>query len=400
MLDLSISLEELMRMDYKNINKHLLNTSENLIRLFNDQISHIEDLLFFNVGEPDFPTPENIKQAAIKSINADQSFYAHSRGVYELREAIQRYLKRKDDLDYSPDNQIIVTAGATQALYLAVTGLVNQGDEVLVVDPNYVIYNTQISLSGAKAVAIDVSSTQFKLTPELLKAAITDKTKALLLNHPTNPTGVTYTHDEIQALAEVIKEHQIYVISDEVYSEFSYGSKHTSMAKFIPELTLLINGTSKSHAMTGWRSAFLAGPSELINSIYPLHQSVLTAISTQIQYASIEAYDNTDAEIQRMLEDYQARRDFLIEGLSELEYDFIIPEGAFYLFSKIPAWYEGDDYQFCLDLAHEVQIAVTPAQIFGEAGRGHFRISYVSSMANLKILLEQLKAFETAYKQK
>ena len=172
------------------------------------------------------------------------------------------------------------------------------------------------------------------------------------------------------------------------------------MAKFVPELTLLINGTSKSHAMTGWRSAFLAGPADLINSIYPLHQSVLTAISTQIQYASIEAYDNSDAEIQRMLEDYQARRDFLIEGLSELEYDFIIPEGAFYLFSKIPAWYEGDDYQFCLDLAHEVKIGVTPAQIFGEAGRGHFRISYVSSMANLKTLLEQLKAFETSYKEK
>lgn len=389
-----------MRMDYKNINKHLLKTPENLIRVFNDEISHIENLLYFNIGEPDFPTPENIKQAAIQSINDDQSFYSHSRGVYELREAIHRYLKRKYQLDYSPESEIIVTAGATQALFLAITGLVNPGDEVLVVDPNYVIYNSQIILAGGKAVAIDVSSNGFKLTPELLSEAITDKTKAIILNHPTNPTGTTYTSKEIKALAEVIKEHQIYVISDEVYSEFSYGYKHTPVAKFIPELTLLINGTSKSHAMTGWRSAFLAGPTALMDLLYPMHQAVLTTITTQVQYASIEAYDHSDESIQMMLTDYQARRDFLIEGLTQMQYDFVTPEGAFYLFAKVPDWYNEDDYQFCLDLAYQAKIALTPAQIFGEAGRGYFRISYVSSMDHLKTLLERLVEFENNYKNR
>ncbi|XJS10513.1 pyridoxal phosphate-dependent aminotransferase [Aerococcaceae bacterium WGS1372] len=387
-------------MDYNNINKHLLKTPENLIRSFNDQISSIKDLLYFNIGEPDFPTPNNIKQAAIQSIQDDQSFYAHSRGVYELREAVSRFLKRKYQLDYSPDKQIFITAGATQALYIAINGVLNEGEEVLVIDPNYVIYNSQIIAAGGSVVPINVSDTEFKLTAESLRAHISPKTKALILNHPTNPTGATYSAEELKDIADVIRESQIYVISDEVYSEFSYSHPHTSIANFIPDLTLLVNGSSKSHAMTGWRSAFLAGPSDLMDSLYPLHQAILTTITTQVQYASIEAYEQSDDSIKMMYHSYKDRRDLLIEGLNKLTYDYVYPEGAFYLFCKVPNWYEDDDYQFCLDLAHQVQVALTPGQIFGDAGRGYFRISYVSSLDNLKELLNRLASFEESYKAK
>lgn len=398
MLKYKITSKELMRMDYKNINKHLLKTPENLIRSFNDEISSIENLLYFNIGEPDFPTPENIKLAAIQSIEADQSFYAHSRGVHELREAVSRFLKRKYQLNYSAEDQIFITAGATQALYIAINGILNEGDEVLVVDPNYVIYDSQIIGAGGSIVPINVSETDFKLTAETLRSHIGPRTKALILNHPTNPTGATYSHDELKAIAEVINDKQIYVISDEVYSEFSYSNPHTSIAAFIPELTLLVNGASKSHAMTGWRSAFLAGPSELMDSLYPLHQAVLTTITTQVQYASIEAYDHSDESIEDMYNSYKARRDLLIQGLDKLAYDYVYPEGAFYLFCKVPNWYASDDYQFCLDLAHDVQVALTPGQIFGGAGNGYFRISYVSSLDNLKELLNRLATFEESYK--
>lgn len=387
-----------MRMNYKNINKHLIKTPENLIRTFNDQISSIQDLLYFNIGEPDFPTPQNIKQAAIRSIEDDQSFYAHSRGVLELRQAVSRYLKRKYQLTYSSEDQIFITAGATQALYIAIQGILNEGDEVLVVDPNYVIYNSQIIAAGGSVVAINVSDTQFKLTPEKLLTHITPKTKALILNHPTNPTGTTYSEDELKAIATIAKDKQLYIISDEVYSEFSYTHSHTSIAAFAPDLTLLINGASKSHAMTGWRSAFLAGPSELMDLLYPLHQAILTTITTQVQYASIEAYDQSDKAIKVMYQSYQERRDLLIEGLDQLGYNYVFPEGAFYLFCQVPAWYKADDYQFCLDLAYEVQVALTPGQIFGDAGKGCFRISYVSSLDNLKELLDRLGQFETNYK--
>lgn len=385
-------------MNYKNINKYLIKTPENLIRTFNDQISSIKDLLYFNIGEPDFPTPSNVKQAAIQSIEDDQSFYAHSRGVLELREAVSRYLKRKYQLNYSAEDQIFITAGATQALYIAIQGILNEGEEVLVVDPNYVIYNSQIIAAGGSVVAIDVSDTHFKLTPEKLLDHMTPKTKALILNHPTNPTGATYSADELKAIADIANENQLYIISDEVYSEFSYTHPHTSIAAFAPDLTLLINGASKSHAMTGWRSAFLAGPSELMDLLYPLHQAILTTITTQVQYASIEAYDHSDEAIHEMCQSYQERRNLLIAGLDQLAYDYVFPEGAFYLFCKVPDWYKADDYQFCLDLAHEVQVALTPGQIFGEAGKGYFRISYVSSLDNLKELLSRLASFEANYK--
>lgn len=384
-------------MDYSQINRNVKQAPENAIRTFSDRISHIENLLAFNIGEPDFPTPHNIKQAAIQAIEQDQSFYSHSRGVLELRQEISHYLARKYHLIYSPENEILVTAGATEALYLSLIGLLNPGDQVLVVDPSYVIYHSQITLAGGETIPIDVSTSQFKLTPLQLEEAIQTNpcVKALVFNFPTNPTGVTYTYQEIEALARVIQAHQIFVISDEVYSEFSYESQHISIATFIPENTLLINGASKSHAMTGWRSAFLAGPSELLDAFYPLHQAVVTSPTTQVQYASIEAYSEaSDQAILAMKTSYQERRDLLYQGMEDLGFESIRPTAAFYLFTKVPNWFQGDDIDFCIALAEECQIAITPGSVFGAAGKGYFRTSYVSSKENLQLYLSRLADFK------
>lgn len=386
-------------MNYSNLNKFVQQAPENLIRTFSDEISSVEGLLRFNIGEPDFATPEIVKNAAKASIDADQSFYTHSRGLVELREAIRAYLQRKYDLTYRVEDQIIVTSGATEALYLALMGIVNPGEKVVIVEPNYVIYNSHIALTGSIPVSIDVSDTQFKLTPQQLDRVLNEHptTKAIIFNHPTNPTGVTYTGDEIEALSKVITKHNLYVISDEVYSEFTYTHHHVSMAQFIPERTLLVNGTSKSHAMTGWRSAFLAGPAELLNVIYPLHQAVVTAPTTQVQYASIVAYNDGDEAITAMYESYRERRDFIYQGLNKLGFESLYPDAAFYLFTKVPDWYDGDDYAFCLDLAHQDKIAVTPGQIFGAAGKGYFRTSYVSSLENLAEYLKRIESFRKNY---
>lgn len=389
-------------MDYSKINQHVKRAPENAIRTFSDQISHLDNLLAFNIGEPDFPTPMNIKQAAIQSIEQDQSFYSHSRGILQLRQEISHYLQRKYRLTYAAENQIIVTAGATEALYLCLTGLLNPGDQVIVVDPSYVIYHSQIVLAGGETLPIDVSESGFKLTPEQLESALVthDRVKALVFNFPTNPTGVTYTRDEIEALAKVIQTHQLFVIADEVYSEFSYETEHVSIASFIPENTLLINGASKSHAMTGWRSAFLAGPAPLLDAFYPLHQAVVTSPTTQVQYASIVAYsEQSDQAILDMKYAYQERRDLLYTGMITLGFESAKPTGAFYLFTKIPAWFKGDDIDFCLALANKCRVATTPGSVFGAAGKGYFRTSYVSSTANLRLYLERLAAFKQEYTQ-
>lgn len=387
-------------MDYSNINQQVKRAPENAIRTFSDQISHLDNLLAFNIGEPDFPTPMNIKQAAIQSIEKDQSFYSHSRGVLELREAISHYLKRKYQLTYSAEEEIIVTAGATEALYLCLTGLLNPGDQVLVVDPSYVIYHSQIVLAGGETIPIDVSESGFKLTPSQLENALAtnQRVKALVFNFPTNPTGVTYSREEIEALASVIQAHELFVIADEVYSEFSYESDHVSIASFIPENTLLINGASKSHAMTGWRSAFLAGPAPLLNAFYPLHQAVVTSPTTQVQYASIAAYsEESDQAILDMKQSYQERCELLYAGMEALGFESAKPTGAFYLFTKVPQWFQGDDVAFCLALAQECRIATTPGSVFGNAGKGYFRTSYVSSTENLRLYLERLALFKKQY---
>ncbi|MGX7091852.1 pyridoxal phosphate-dependent aminotransferase [Hutsoniella sourekii] len=386
-------------MDYSNINQWVQQAPGNSIRTFNDKISHIEGLMYFNIGEPDFATPEVIKEAAKAAIDADISGYAHSRGVLALRQAISNYLAKNYQLNYDADTDILVTTGSTEALMVATMGLLNPGEQLVVVEPNYVIYNTHAILAGGSTLPINTSQTGLKLDPDVLDQTLDQnpKAKALMLNYPSNPTGVTYDRQELEAIAEVCRKHDLYIITDEVYAVLTYSGHHVSIAEIAPERTLLINGNSKAHAMTGWRCGFLAGPSELIEALYPLHQAAVTCVTSFVQYGAIAAYEEADPDVERMYQSYDERRHLIYQGLTDLGLQALYPQGAFYLFVKVPDWFRGDDYEFCLALAHEAKLAVTPGQLFGESGRGYFRVSYASSLKDLKIFIQRFKEFQDKY---
>ncbi|HFI0463072.1 TPA: pyridoxal phosphate-dependent aminotransferase [Streptococcus suis] len=371
------------------------------IRAFNDQISTIEGLIPLTIGEPDFATPDFIKEAAIQAIEADKNGYSHSRGHLRLRQAIADFVKRKYQVDYKADTEIIVTSGPTQALLSTFLTLLNPGDKVLAASPNYVIYATQVQLAGGEFIPIDVSKEGFIFTPDLLEASLKDhpQTRVLLLNHPSNPTGVTYTKDQLQALIPVIEAHDLWVVSDEIYSELTYDQKHVSMAHLLPERTLLINGLSKSHAMTGWRSGFVAGPEWVINQLFKAHQATVNTPNTQMQNAAIIAYDQGDAAIEEMRQIYLDRRNFLMTAFKDLGIQTLNPQGAFYLFVKVPDWFEGDDFDFALALAQEARVGTVPGSGFGSAGKGYFRVSYAASMDSLKEAMNRIAQFVKTHQQ-
>lgn len=377
------------------INQQLYQLKQSPIRAFNDQISSIDGIIRLTIGEPDFDTPEFIKQAAIQAISGTHNGYTHSMGMLELRQSIAQYIKRKYNIVYNPANEIIVTAGPTQALFACLLSLLNPGDKVITHSPNYVIYSTQTQLSQAEFVTVDVSGNDFILTPDQLEQAIIQhpETTVLLLNFPSNPTGVTYTKTQLEALIPIINKYDLWVISDEIYAELTYDTSHTSMASLLPERTLLINGLSKSHAMTGWRSGFIAGPESVIPQIFKVHQAMINTPGTQTQYAAIAAYDHGDQSIIEMRNIYQTRRDYLIKEFRALNLSTLNPQGAFYLFVKVPDWFDGNDVDFCLALAHEAKVGVVPGSGFGEAGIGYFRISYAASIEQLTEAMYRIRQF-------
>ncbi|MCW6653744.1 aminotransferase class I/II-fold pyridoxal phosphate-dependent enzyme [Aerococcaceae bacterium NML210727] len=377
------------------LNQTLLAIQPSPIRSFNDKISGIDGILKLTLGEPDFPTPSFIKEAAVQAINADLNGYTHSRGLIELRQAIARFLQRKYQLNYRPEDEIIVTVGATEALFATFMAILNPGDKVIVPSPNYVIYGTHVKLAGAELVSVDVSDSEFILTGERLVATLAQhpETKVLLLNHPCNPTGATYTREQLEDVLAIAKKHQLIVVSDEIYSELTYGNAHVSVASILPEQTILINGTSKAHAMTGWRSCFIAAPANFTNQIFKVHQAAVNTPTSVSQYASIAAYDQGDDSILAMRDAYRERRDLLISGFQQMGYATSAPQGAFYLFVKVPDWFEGDDFAFCLALAEKAKVGVVPGQAFGEAGRGYFRLSYAASVEQLQEALQRIATF-------
>lgn len=377
------------------LNQTLATIKPSPIRSFNDKISNIEGLIKLTLGEPDFPTPDFIKEAAIQAIQADLNGYTHSRGLIELRQAIARFLKRKYDLIYRPEDEIIVTVGATEALFSTFMAILNSGDKVIVPSPNYVIYETHVKLAGAELVPVDVSGSEFLLTASQLETTLRQhpETKVLLLNHPCNPTGVTYSRSQLEELLSVAKKHQLIVVSDEIYSELTYSDAHVSVANILPEQTILINGASKSHAMTGWRSCFIAAPATFTEQIFKVHQATVNTPTSASQYASIAAYDKGDDSIIAMRETYRERRDLLMTGLHTLGYTTSAPKGAFYLFVKVPDWFSGDDFEFCLELAHQAKVGSVPGQAFGDAGRGYFRLSYAASTEQLQEALRRIATY-------
>lgn len=378
-----------------SLNKRLDLVKPGAIRAFDNEISSIPDILKLTLGEPDFNVPDHIKQAAIDSINNDDSHYAASNGKIELRQAAADFLKDRYDLDYDAQEEIIATVGATEAIYTVLTSILNEGDKVLLPTPIFPLYIPITLIDGAEPVFMDTSANGFVLSPEMLKAAIAehgDKIKAIVLNFPSNPTGVTYTAEEVQALADVLRDTNIIVISDEIYSELTYDAKHASMAKYLPEQTILLNGVSKSHAMTGYRIGFLAAPAPLVARLGLIHQFTITTATNSAMVAATEAL-STAAGKQDTLDmkaEYQKRRDYVYDQMTQLGFTVPKPNGAFYIFAKIPAELSQDDVAFARDLAYKNKLALIPGSAFGPGGEGYVRISYAASMTTLQEAMKRL----------
>ncbi|MGE9833414.1 pyridoxal phosphate-dependent aminotransferase [Streptococcus orisratti] len=378
-------------------NKNLDQIEVSLIRQFDQSISDVPGIMKLTLGEPDFTTPDHVKEAAKAAIDANQSHYTGMAGLLELRKAAAAFVRDKYNLSYNSDNQILVTIGATEALSATLTAILEPGDTVLLPAPAYPGYEPIANLVGASIVEIDTTANDFVLTPDMLEKAIIeqgDKVKAVLLNYPTNPTGVTYSREQIKGLAEVLKKYEVFVVSDEVYSELTYSpAPHVSIAEYLPEQTILINGLSKSHAMTGWRIGLIFAPANFTAQLIKSHQYLVTAAATMAQFAAIEALSAGKDDALPMRAEYIKRRDYIIDKMSALGFKIIKPDGAFYIFAKIPAGYEQDSFKFCQNFAREKAVAFIPGVAFGKYGEGYVRLSYAASMETISTAMDRLKAF-------
>ncbi|MFC4651669.1 pyridoxal phosphate-dependent aminotransferase [Lactococcus nasutitermitis] len=379
------------------MNPNLDKIAVSLIRQFDQEVSKIPGILKLTLGEPDFNTPEHVKAQGQQAIINNQSHYTGMAGLLELRQAASDFMAEKYDLHYNPENEILVTVGVTEAISAVLLSILLPGDKVLIPAPAYPGYEPIITLSGAELVEIDTTANDFVLTPEMLENAILeqgDKLKAVILNYPANPTGVTYTGEQIKALAEVIKKHDIFVIADEVYSELNYtGERHVSIAQYAPEQTIVFNGLSKSHAMTGWRIGYIFAPAILTAQFIKTHQYLVTSASTISQVAAIEAMEHGQEDAEPMKAEYIKRRDFIIEKMSALGFKIIKPDGAFYVFAKIPEDLNQNSFDFLLDFAREKAVAFIPGISFGKYGEGYVRLSYAASMDTITLAMERLTEY-------
>lgn len=367
------------------------------IREFDYQVSSIPGIIKLTLGEPDFNVPAAMKQAAIDSINANDSHYAPGSGTLALRQAIAHFMQDRYQLEYDPENEIAVTVGATEGIFASLSTIINPGDEIIIPTPTFPFYMAVTKILGGIPIEVDTSSDDFILTPARLQSVLEEhpNAKGLVLNYPSNPTGVTYTQDQIKVLADTVKSTNLIVIADEIYSELVYGATHTSIANYIPEQTLILNGASKSHAMTGYRIGFIAGPQELMKSVSAIHAMLVTAASNPAMAAAVAAFGTNEGKTatQEMKDAYEQRRDFVVNNLQKLGFELINPQGAFYVFVKILEQYGNDDLKFATDLANEGKVAVIPGSFFGAGGQGYVRISYATSMENLTRALDNIAAF-------
>lgn len=373
----------------------LKDTPPSGIRAFDVKVSSIPGIIKLTLGEPDLNTPEHVKQAAIKSIENNDSHYSAQVGTLELRKAISNYLKQTQSLDYDPNNEVIVTVGATEALTATVLTFVKENEEVIVPTPSYALYFSILDLVGGKALSINTATSDFILSPDALKETIAKNpnAKAIILNYPTNPTGREYSSSQLEELAEIIRENHLFVISDEIYGDLVYDLPHTSIAQFIPERTLVISGLSKSHAMTGYRIGYVAGPSEIVKWIAKMHGFMVTAPSNPAQSAATEALNNGAEDPIAATEIYRKRRDYLTKSLNDLGLKTVTSDGAFYLFVKVPEKYGNDDWKFAEELAQKGKVAGVPGSAFGSGGKGYIRFSYAASDETLKKAVRRIKEF-------
>lgn len=364
------------------------------IRAFDAQVSDVPGIIKLTIGEPDFDAPAKIKAAAVASIKNNESHYGKTRGSLALRQAISEFLRRKYELDYGADNEIIVTVGAMEALETSLRTILKPGDEVIVPTPGYPMYLSILKSLGAVPICVNTAVNGFKLTPQQLADELHHhNAKAIIFNFPSNPTGVTYTAKELAELAAVMQQHDIFVLADEIYSEFTYADHHVSLAKYLPNQTILVSGASKAYAMTGYRVGFVAAPAPLINEITKFHQYTVTTHINSSMAAATVAFNECDAEIEVMRAEYAKRRDYMVNQLQAMGFGVASPDGAFYLFIKIPARFGTDDTAFALRLAHEAKVALIPGNSFGPGGEGYLRLSYAASQPQLALAIERLQAF-------
>lgn len=367
------------------------------IRKFFDIVSEMEDAISLGVGEPDFDTPWHIRDEGIYSLEKGRTFYTSNAGLKELKVEITKYIKRTQGISYDADHEVIVTVGGSEAIDIALRAMVDPEDEVLIPQPSYVSYEPCAILAGAKPVIIELKEeNEFRLTAQELRDAITDKTKILILPFPNNPTGAIMEKEDLEAIAEIIREKDIFVISDEIYAELTYKGKHVSIASLpgMQERTVLINGFSKSYAMTGWRLGYACAPKEIMEQMLKIHQFAIMCAPTTSQYAAVEALRNGDEDVAMMRESYNQRRRFLMHAFKEIGLECFEPYGAFYVFPSIKEFGMTSD-EFANRLLQEEKVAVVPGTAFGDCGEGFLRISYAYSIDSLKIALDKINAFIT-----
>jgi aminotransferase len=366
------------------------------IRKFFDIANTMEDVISLGVGEPDFRTPWQIRSAGIRSLERGQTRYTSNRGLEAFRDELSRYVERKYNVKYEPATEILVTVGGSEAIDAAIRAIVNPGDEVIIPEPSYVCYEPITKLAGGVPVIINTKAeNDFKLTPGELLEKITERTKALVLPYPCNPTGAIMEKSDLEAIAEVLKDKNIIVISDEIYAELTFGGvTHTSIAS-IPEMaerTLLINGFSKTFSMTGWRLGYICGPKEILKQITKIHQFAIMCAPTTSQHAAIEALRSCDADVERMKEEYDSRRKIIVKGFNELGLTCREPKGAFYAFPSIKSTGMTSD-EFCEKLLYSKKVAIVPGTAFGESGEGFVRASYCYSIEHIKEALFRIGEF-------
>lgn len=384
----------------EKLSQKVLNLKSSGIRAFFDMANEIPDVISLGVGEPDFDTPWHIRETGIQALQSGKTFYTSNAGLQELRAAISSYTKRKTGLTYNPENQIIVTVGGSEAIDLALRALLNAGDEVIYLEPGFVSYYPCIKLADGVPVPIRLTEeNRFRLKPEQLEAAVTPKSKVLILSYPNNPTGAVMEKEDLEALLPVIQKHDLIVISDEIYGELTYGVKHCSIAGLpgMEQRTIIINGFSKSFAMTGWRLGYALGNHEIIEQMVKIHQFAVMCAPTISQYAAIEAMEQGDGDIEAMRESYDQRRKFLYHELQRLGLPCFEPQGALYMFPNIREFGLSSG-EFALKLLKEEKVAVVPGDSFGECGEGFVRISYAASLQNLKEAVNRIFWFLSRYR--
>lgn len=367
------------------------------IRKFFDIVTEMKDAISLGVGEPDFDTPWHIRDEGIYSLEKGRTFYTSNSGLKDLKQEICNYIKRSQNVDYNADTDVLVTVGGSEAIDIGFRAMINPGDEVLIPQPSYVSYEPCAILAGAKPVIIDLKpENEFRLTAEELENSITDKTKILVLPFPNNPTGSIMEYEDLEKIAKVIIEKDIFVMSDEIYSELTYKGKHVSIVSIpgMKERTLLINGFSKAYAMTGWRLGYACGPKEIIKQMIKIHQYAIMCAPTTSQYAAIEALKNGDNDVKEMRTAYNQRRRFLINAFREMGLECFEPYGAFYVFPCIKEFGMTSE-EFATRFLREEKVATVPGTAFGDSGEGFLRISYAYSLETLKIAMERLKNFVT-----